>query len=216
MTQRATTSCTGLSASTRAVTKQIYAHYTCATDTQQIKCSFLLLFLCHSLWRRLSVWSRLPIKTPTRRLSSYLGQRSVSEFRFPCNFTHCHCNNNIYSLISFGPNLVEIFEVAERWVVVNVWVGVVYEKEIQVNAAESMWRTLQVWWSCLGSWTLRSNREFHFSVIFGVFHDITKKKGNTLSKIYVEIKRRINKLRRILHCWTHGLVLTTAFAPLGL
>ena len=40
--------------------------------------------------------------------------------------------------------MVEIFEVAERWVVVNVWVGVVYEKEIQVNAAESMWRTLQV------------------------------------------------------------------------
>lgn len=27
-----------------AATKQIYAHYTCATDTQQIKCAFLRLF----------------------------------------------------------------------------------------------------------------------------------------------------------------------------
>ena len=27
-----------------AATKQIYAHYTCATDTQQIKCTFLFIF----------------------------------------------------------------------------------------------------------------------------------------------------------------------------
>ncbi len=31
---------------------------------------------------------------------------------------------HIQSLSSFGPDLVEIFEVAERWVVVDVWVGV--------------------------------------------------------------------------------------------
>lgn len=30
-----------------ALTKQIYAHYTCATDTQQIKCTSS--YLCHSL-----------------------------------------------------------------------------------------------------------------------------------------------------------------------
>ena len=30
----------------------------------------------------------------------------------------------VQSLSSFGANLVEIFEVAERWVVVDVWVGV--------------------------------------------------------------------------------------------
>ena len=40
--------------------------------------------------------------------------------------------------------MVEIFEVAERWVVVNVWVGVSIRKRIQVNAAEFMWCTLQV------------------------------------------------------------------------
>jgi hypothetical protein len=32
------------------------------------------------------------------------------------------------SLSSFGPNLVEIFEVVERWVVVDVWVGVSKEQ----------------------------------------------------------------------------------------
>jgi len=31
---------------------------------------------------------------------------------------------HVQSLSSFGPYLVEIFEVAERWVVVDVWVGV--------------------------------------------------------------------------------------------
>jgi len=31
---------------------------------------------------------------------------------------------HVQSLSSFGCNLVEIFEVAERWVVVDVWVGV--------------------------------------------------------------------------------------------
>jgi len=31
---------------------------------------------------------------------------------------------HVQSLSSFGPNLVEIFEVVERWVVVDVWVSV--------------------------------------------------------------------------------------------
>ena len=31
---------------------------------------------------------------------------------------------HVRSLSPFGPNLVEIFEVVERWVVVDVWVGV--------------------------------------------------------------------------------------------
>ena len=35
-------------------------------------------------------------------------------------YTTAHVQN----LSSFGPNLVEIFEVVERWVVVDVWVGV--------------------------------------------------------------------------------------------
>ena len=30
----------------------------------------------------------------------------------------------VRSLSSFGANVVEIFEVVERWVVVDVWVGV--------------------------------------------------------------------------------------------
>jgi hypothetical protein len=35
-------------------------------------------------------------------------------------YTAAHVQN----LSPFGPNLVEIFEVVERWVVVDVWVGV--------------------------------------------------------------------------------------------
>lgn len=31
-----------------ASTKQIYAHYTCATDTQQIKCEFFVLTSCRN------------------------------------------------------------------------------------------------------------------------------------------------------------------------
>ena len=31
---------------------------------------------------------------------------------------------HVQILSPFGPNLVEIFEVVERWVVVDVWVGV--------------------------------------------------------------------------------------------
>ena len=44
-------------------------------------------------------------------------------------YTTAHVQN----LSPFGPNLVEIFEVVERWVVVDVWVGV--STAIGINAS---------------------------------------------------------------------------------
>src|SRR6266545_4036536 len=50
---------------------------------------------------------------------------------------------HIQSLSSFGPDLVEIFEVAERWVVVDVWVSVSIRRVLNrtCNQGSSTWQS---------------------------------------------------------------------------
>ena len=51
-----------------------------------------------------------------------------------------YTTEHVQSLSSFGANLVEIFEVAERWVVVDVWVGVSSSwRRVNINASVVYW-----------------------------------------------------------------------------
>lgn len=63
-----------------AATKQIYAHYTCATDTQQIKCTFSHRFcvcisdLTSPLFSRVECYPRYPVTAASTRMwSSVIG-----------------------------------------------------------------------------------------------------------------------------------------------